>query len=139
MTLLPLLCLIAGVLLVLVLLGGSLGRFIGRCSGWPVAGFEAYPMAGLRHPRLTPWLGSRLTPWLVAGRWAQGQGAGRSRLYTLLLSRAYPLQGGGCDHTLWGGGDAHHGGKRKGEAFRLRLSSHAYAREASQSLRTLKT
>ena len=104
MTLLPLLCLIAGVLLVLVLLGGSLGRFIGRCSGWPVAGFEAYPMAGLRHPRLTPWLGSRLTPWLVAGRWAQGQGAGRSRLYTLLLSRAYPLQGGGCDHTLWGGG-----------------------------------
>ena len=47
MTLLPLLCLIAGVLLVLVLLGGSPGRFIGGCGGW----------AGARDGGQGPWLG----------------------------------------------------------------------------------
>ena len=76
MTLLPLLCLIAGVLLVLVLLGGSLGRFIGRCSGWPVAGFEAYPMAGRRALGAGP------------GRWTQ------QTLYTPVVSGIPPTRGG---------------------------------------------
>ena len=81
---------------------GSPGRFIGGCGGWAGAG------AGLRHGWVKPSLGYAMAglshPWVTSGRGAQGAGVGRSRLYTLLLSRAYPYKGGGCDHTLWGGG-----------------------------------
>ena len=56
MTLLPLLWLIAGVLLVLVLLGVAPGVLLGDVVGGPGPGL-GYAMAGLSHPWVTPWLG----------------------------------------------------------------------------------
>ena len=124
MTLLPLLCLIAGVLLVLVLLGGSPGRFIGRCGGWAGVGGRGHtqvtPLLGCCIPRLPHcWVAAypgypiagllEASPWVAGGiplgcwRHRAGEGLRSRRLYTLLLSRAYPLQGGGVI-TPYGGG-----------------------------------